>query len=118
MENNFTVNEDYKTTMLPKEHGQFTSKEIMLNTDIFKNLCMIVKTNQGKKIRKYYVKLENIYNNILKDEIKLKELELVNERINIKNTLFDTFNKKEIVYLIKIKIKLYLHLFVFILQCV
>lgn len=30
---------------------------------------MIAKTENGKKIRKYYVKLENIYNQLIKEEI-------------------------------------------------
>ena len=65
LENNFTKDEDYKITVLPKEHGQFATEEIMLNIDTFKNMCMLVKTEKSKQIRKYYVKLENIYNVIL-----------------------------------------------------
>jgi phage anti-repressor protein len=33
---------------------------ILLNTETFKNLCMIARTEKGKKIRAYYVKLETI----------------------------------------------------------
>jgi phage anti-repressor protein len=39
----------------------------MLNIDCFKSLCM---TPQGKEIRKYYVKLENIYNKMIKKQIE------------------------------------------------
>ena len=102
--NNFTENEDYKITVLPKEHGQFTSEKaaapygeagfsgvnlggaglnkevIMLNVDTFKNMCMITKTEKSKEIRAYYVKLEKIFNKLTSDEItehkrKLKESE-------------------------------------------
>jgi phage anti-repressor protein len=45
----------------------------MLNIDTFKNLCMIAKTDKGKEIRNYYVKLENIYNKIIKEEIENKD---------------------------------------------
>jgi phage anti-repressor protein len=72
LENNFIKDEDYKKLLLPTEKQVVNGKDlggagmnqetIMLNTDTFKNLCMIAKTDQGKKIRKYYVKLENIYN--------------------------------------------------------
>ena len=82
LENNFTKDEDYKVTVLPKEHGKkvLLSKEqnlntkdlggrpeeqVMLNIDTFKNMCMLVKTEKSKEIRKYYVKLENIYNKII-----------------------------------------------------
>ena len=43
---------------------------IMLNIDTFKNLCMLAKTQKGKEIRKYYIKLENINNKIIKEEIE------------------------------------------------
>jgi phage anti-repressor protein len=73
IKSNFTKDEDYKISLIPKEKsswGGSGSDEVMLNVDTFKNLCMIVKTPQGKEIRKYYVKLENINNKIIKKEIE------------------------------------------------
>ena len=72
LENNFTKDEDYKIIKLPREQKQNAGRceeEIMLNIDTFKNMCMLVKTEKSKEIRKYYVKLENIYNKIIKEEI-------------------------------------------------
>ena len=68
LRSNFVIDEDYKVTVLPREHGKFTDETIMLNVDTFKNLCMIAKTEKGKSIRKYYVKLENIYNKLIGEE--------------------------------------------------
>lgn len=69
LENNFIKDQDYKLTMLPKEHGKNNKEHltsegvllpteqnlggrpdetIMLNVDTFKNLCMIIKTDKGK----------------------------------------------------------------------
>jgi len=73
LENNFTINDDYKIRVLPKEQsswGGSGGEEIMLNIDTFKNLCMMAKTDKGKEIRKYYVKLENVYNHIIKEELE------------------------------------------------
>jgi phage anti-repressor protein len=73
IKSNFIENEDYKTSLLPKEKSSWGGSgkdEIMLNVDTFKNLCMIAKTDKGKEIRKYYVKLENIYNQLIKEEIE------------------------------------------------
>ncbi len=57
--------------------GAGLNKEtVMLNVDTFKNLCMLTRTNQGKQIRKYYVKLENVYNEIINDEIQQSKREL------------------------------------------
>jgi phage anti-repressor protein len=90
LENNFIEGEDYKTSLLPKEkssneeevlllptekqktdenRGGHNKETVMLNVDTFKNLCMLAKTDQGKKIRKYYVKLDNVYNELVKEEI-------------------------------------------------
>ncbi len=109
LENNFTINEDYKITILPSEKGQIAREEIMLNVDTFKNLCMLAKTNKGKEIRKYYVKLENIHNKIIKKELEDQKLLLLNKDLENKKkveiTLRDSFNKRCLVYLIKITIE-------------
>ena len=83
IKSNFVEDEDYKTSFLPKEKSSWGGSgkdEIMLNIDTFKNLCMISKTDKGKEIRKYYVKLETIYNELMKEELeeqskKIKQLE-------------------------------------------
>lgn len=81
LENNFTKEEDYKITILPSEKGQIAREDIMLNVDTFKSLCMLAKTDKGKEIRKYYVKLENIHNKIIKEEIE--EQKLLKEKIQL-----------------------------------
>jgi len=35
---------------------------IMLNTETFKSLFMLAKTENGKEMRQYYIKLEKIFN--------------------------------------------------------
>jgi phage anti-repressor protein len=85
IKSNFIKDEDYKTSLLPKEKsswGGSGSEQIMLNVDTFKNLCMLAKTDKGKEIRKYYVKLENIYNKIIKEEIEENKLLLEQEKEN------------------------------------
>ena len=56
--NNFSEGQDYKLVLLPREQnpelGGRPEETIMLNIDTFKNLCMLVKTDKGKEIRKYY----------------------------------------------------------------
>ena len=77
IKSNFIKDEDYKTLLFPMEkqkqtdetRGGHNKEDIMLNVDTFKNLCMIAKTAKGKEIRKYYVKLENIYNKLIKEEL-------------------------------------------------
>ena len=121
LENNFTINEDYKiiaTKLDEKKQLLHTEKllklggsgilqeDIMLNTDTFKSLCMIAKTDKGKEIRKYYVKLENINHKITNDKLQeQKQLFLDQEKNHDKNKeqfLLKSFNNKYIVYLILI----------------
>jgi phage anti-repressor protein len=71
LENNFTKDEDYKVVILPTEknsHGGRPIEIIKLNVDTFKNLCMLAKTDKGKEIRKYYIKLENIFNDLVNEQ--------------------------------------------------
>ena len=92
LKNNFTKDEDYKTVLVRMDEnhktllvrkdeqkhtdetrGGHNQENVMLNVDTFKNLCMLAKTDKGKQIRKYYVKLENIYNQIIKEKIESKD---------------------------------------------
>jgi phage anti-repressor protein len=85
LENNFTKDEDYKSSFIPtekREIGGAMIEQIMLNVDTFKSLCMLAKTDKGKEIRKYYIKLENIYNKLIKEEIENKD-KLLKEKENL-----------------------------------
>lgn len=109
LENNFTVDDDYKIRVLPKEQsswGGSGGEEIMLNVDTFKNLCMMAKTDKGKEIRKYYVKLENIYNAIVKEELtnKQQQLEQNTKLLEDKEEELER-TKKELEKTSKLKVK-------------
>lgn len=118
LENNFTKDEDYKILLLPKEEqvktngGAGLNKErVMLNIDTFKNMCMLVKTEKSKAIRKYYVKLENIYNKIIKEEIEntQKLLQEQKEKIEMLESKPETegfFRESGYIYIIKESAKL------------
>jgi phage anti-repressor protein len=78
--NNFIENVDYKIALLRtqkrKNEGGTNKETIMLNVDTFKNLCMLTKTGKAKEIRMYYVKLENIFNKLLKEEMEENKKQL------------------------------------------
>jgi phage anti-repressor protein len=124
LENNFIEGEDYKVLLLPSEkqkndnRGGHNEETIMLNMDTFKNLCMLVKTPEGKAIRKYYVQLENINNTIVKMEMEEQQLmqkKILAEKDNIitnneyvkkvekHNFLIEKFKNKKCVYIAEIK---------------
>ena len=84
IKSNFTLDEDYKVALFHSEkrknEGGFNKEDVMLNVDTFKNLCMLAKTEKGKQIRKYYVKLENVYNELVKQEIDQKQIEIQQQK--------------------------------------
>ena len=105
--NNFTKDEDYKILLIPRENQLFkdgknlggaglNEETIMLNIDTFKSLCMIVKTDKAKEIRKYYIKLENIFNEIINEERQEYEIKqkLLENEIKIKNELIENTQKQ------------------------
>jgi phage anti-repressor protein len=97
LENNFKKDQDYKIQLLRTEKlvkdnknlgGSGMNEEtITMNIDTFKTLCMLVKTEQGKNVRKYYVKLENVYNEVIKEEMEEKQklLEEQKKQLDEKN---------------------------------
>jgi phage anti-repressor protein len=124
LKNNFIENEDFKIVFIPKDEkpkndlGGRPEEDIMLNIDTFKNLCMIAKTQKGKEIRKYYVKLENIYNKLIKEEIEeqkqlllekdrelqLKDQEFLSQsKLNKHKLLLEKFSCRKCIYLSEIE---------------
>lgn len=83
---------------------------IMLNIDTFKNLCMLVKTDKGKEIRKYYVKLENINNKLIHEELKKHKLQLeqkdsehtINLKLSRHKLLIEQLKNKKAIYLCEV----------------
>lgn len=107
-----------KTILIPKDGNKITvetrgrpKEQIMMNIDTFKNMCMLVKTEKSKDIRKYYVKLENIYNKIVKEEIEEQKIllaekdQLLIEQRQVSSKekeqiWINSFRNKYVVYLI------------------
>ena len=130
LENNFIIEEDYKIiidsdgvekVILPTEknpnYGGRPTEQILMNIDTFKTLCMLAKTDKGKFVKKYYIKLESIYNklinaerlqyeeNIKQNEKKIQELEiksLTDRKMEKHKVLLETLKSKRCVYLIEI----------------
>ena len=69
-----------KKTVIRTDDGTFASETIMLNINTFKKLCLKANTDNADKIHDYYIKLEMIYNELMKEELdehksKLEEKE-------------------------------------------
>jgi phage anti-repressor protein len=79
LENNFTLDEDYKIVILPREINYSTGppiQTVMMNIDTFKNLCLLSKTEQGTRFRKYFIKMESVNNKMIHQDRKHFQIEM------------------------------------------
>ena len=132
LEKHFKIEIDYKNLLLlqqkqhsgeEKKHGGQNKETIMLTVKTFKLFCIKAETKKAKEIHEYFIKLEEILQQIIQEEsneLKLQLEEAKNEIIKIEETNKNEINKKvsrereqillrefgtigSIVYIIKVK---------------
>jgi hypothetical protein len=52
------------------DDGKFKNETIMLNINTFKKLCLKANTENADKIHDYYIRLEMVYNELMKEQIE------------------------------------------------
>ena len=73
LKQHFTENKDYKITLIRSDervHGGQNLETIMMNINTFKKLCLKSNTNNADKIHDYYIKLEMVYNELIKEQLE------------------------------------------------
>lgn len=120
LEKNFKEGVDYKpitdNIKYKKEgRGGHNKETIFLNIDTFKSLCMIAGTSKANDVRKYYIKLEKIVQELIKEEsIEFKNqltekdkqiLQIENKRELDRHTLLlNKFgNSGSLIYIVRVK---------------
>jgi len=119
LEDNFNKYDDYRLFHLKVEKSFGRPKEqILMNVNTFKELCVLASTDKAKQIRKYYIKMESIYNKYLKEKLiehnkmiqnkdkelqdkdnQISQLQLTNNQFNEKKeTKYEEIEKNEYVY--------------------
>jgi len=118
LEKNFVIDKDYKCLLTfeseqKKGRGGHNIKKIMLNVKTFKSLCLKAGTKKADEIHDYYMKLEDIIQDVLTEEsielknqleqqnkvleqqtLKLEEITLSSERekeLLVEKTLIEQF---------------------------
>jgi hypothetical protein len=111
LEKNFVIDKDYKCLLTfeseqKKGRGGHNIKKIMLNVKTFKSLCLKAGTKKADEIHDYYMKMEDIIQDVLTEEsielknqleqqtIKLEEITLSSERekeLLVEKTLIEQF---------------------------
>ena len=122
LKHNFTENKDYKTLLVYNDEQTIfirtdenkineetrgrKQETIMLNINTFKKLCLKANTENADKIHDYYIKLEMVYNELMKEQLEQKEKQIEEQQKTIEflENRPDTEGfsvKKGYVYLIK-----------------
>jgi phage anti-repressor protein len=88
-------------------------QKIFINKDTFKNLTMETRASKGKIIRRYYIKLEEILNETIKEQciemtkqLTIKDKQLIDETTKMErekhNKYLHLFHEKHIIYVLKV----------------
>ena len=90
IEKHFTLDVDYKSALrnlAEQVHGGHNKETIMMNIETFKSLCMLAGTSKSKQIRQYYLKLEELLQGTLREQLQEQERLLQEELENKQNKL-------------------------------
>ena len=85
LEKNFQIDKDYKNLLCQsakqndKTHGGHNKETIMLNVNTFKKFCLKAGTKKADEIHNYYMKLEQILQETIKEECNELKLQLQNK---------------------------------------
>ena len=121
LKQHFIENRDYKISLIRSDErkneggckavirsddGKFATETIMLNINTFKKLCLKSNTDKADKIHDYYIKLEMVYNELMKEQLeeKNKQLEEQEKRIELLENKLETegfCSKNGYIYLLK-----------------
>jgi len=86
----FVQDEDYIIEYKQLSKGGSEYETILLSSDCFKELCMILRSDKSKQVRKYYIKVERLlklYHNEINQNLKEKINKLlVNQRPKYRQT--------------------------------
>ena len=96
LEKNFIIDKDYSKSLLLLQQkqsnnvkGGHNKEKIMLTIRTFKLFCLKAGTEKAEQIHEYYIKLEEILQEILEEESNELRLQLEQKEVEIKNIEID-----------------------------
>jgi hypothetical protein len=118
LEKHFEKEKDYKIDLPQlrkrKNEGGYNKENIYMNIKTFKKLCLKVCTKTADDIHDYFIKLEEIFHEIINEEsnelkemLKIKDKKIIDNLKENEKLLIKHFDKKSILYLIQIEENLY-----------
>ena len=116
LEKNFTIENDYKYSLSKlgeqkKGRGGSSKEIILLNIKTFKLFCIKAETTKAHEIHEYFIKLEEILQDVIQEEsnelklqleqnklqLEQKELQLEQKEQQLKNNIVITVLEKELL---------------------
>ena len=119
MEKQFTINNDYKKSLnqqvkrTPHTKGGQNKETFLLTVNTFKKFCLKSGTNKADEIHDYFIKLEKILQDVIKEESNELKMQLDNNAIEYKTNIDKIEKEKD-----KIREKTLLEQFTKNVQCV
>ena len=96
LEKNFVIDKDFKCLLTAeseqKKRGGHNIKKILLNIKTFKSLCLKAGTKKADEIHEYYMKMEEIIQDVVNEEcVELKlQLKIQHEQLEVKDQQMQT----------------------------
>jgi hypothetical protein len=119
LEKQFTINNDYKKSLnqqvkrTPHTKGGQNKETFLLTVNTFKKFCLKSGTNKADEIHDYFIKLEKILQDVIKEESNELKMQLDNNAIEYKTNIDKIEKEKD-----KIREKTLLEQFTKNVQCV
>jgi len=91
LENHFIVNKDYQVLLSQSgkqnmhTRGGHNKETIMLNIITFKKFCLKAGTKKADEIHDYFIKLENVFHEVLQEESNELKLQLEQKSLEIQS---------------------------------
>ena len=102
LEKQFTLDKDYNNLLILKDEqkkgsGGHNKKKIMLNVKTFKSLCLKAGTKKADEIHEYYLKMEDIIQDVINEENILLKQQLLFSNNKLEEKVKQIENQQELL---------------------
>ena len=102
LEKNFIINKDYKISLYHQvnqdlKHGGHNKETIMLNVKTFKSMCLKAGTKKADEIHDYYLKMEEIIQDVLNEESMELKKQLEQKTLTLETQKQSSEKEKELL---------------------
>jgi phage anti-repressor protein len=67
LKKHFVLDENYSVTVPPRGEGRFETEKILMTIQTLKMMGMLANTEKGRNFRKYFLAMERVINQLVKE---------------------------------------------------